>query len=311
MKKHLKIDFADYGESNDKKDSYFIRLLEPYYNIEISDEPDFVIYSCYDNQGRLPWSRDSRKSQAQEYKKYKCIRIFYTSENVRPNFNECDYAFTFDYINNPHHYRLPYYGIVPDEVYELHPLIKPDNIDYEQILQEKTKFCNFIYSNGYAKQRVNFFEKLSKYKKVDSGGRVLNNIGYPVNDKLEFIKPYKFTIAFENASYPGYTTEKIYEPMLVNSLPIYWGNKLVHQDFNPQSFLNYHDFENEDELIERIIEIDKNDELYITYLKQPWFHENQINQFIDPQNVLKQFDYIINSDKLPIAQKKKKRFFFF
>ena len=42
-----------------------------------------------------------------------------------------------------------------------------------------------------------------------------------------------FTIAFKNDSYPGYTTEKIYEPMYVNSLPIYSGNPLVYRDFNP------------------------------------------------------------------------------
>ncbi len=59
------------------------------------------------------------------------------------------------------------------------------------------------------KVRNNFFLKISKYKKVDSGGLALNNIGYIVKNKLEFIKDYKFTIAFENSSYSGYTTEKI------------------------------------------------------------------------------------------------------
>ena len=73
---------------------------------------------------------------------------------------------------------------------------------------------------------MDFFVKLSKYKQVDSGGRTLNNIGGPVEDKMEFIKDYRFVISFENAEYPGYTTEKIIQPMFVDSIPIYWGNPL-------------------------------------------------------------------------------------
>ena len=32
---------------------------------------------------------------------------------------------------------------------------------------------------------------------------------------------------------------------MVNSLPIYWGNPLIHREFNTKSFVNYHDFERE------------------------------------------------------------------
>jgi len=144
-------------------------------------------------------------------------------------------------------------------------------------------------------KRIKFFHKLSKYKKVDSGGKVLNNIGGRVKDKLTFIKDYKFTIAFENASFPGYTTEKLVQPMFVDSLAIYWGNELVHNDFNPKSFLNYLDFKSEDELIQKIIEVDQTDELYIEYLKQPYFHNNVVNEYVNPENVLKQFEYIFSN----------------
>jgi glyoxylate carboligase len=54
----------------------------------------------------------------------------------------------------------------------------------------------------------------------------MNNIGYIVDNKRQFQSEYKFSIAFENNAhrpqYPGYTTEKIMEPMTVNSIPIYW-----------------------------------------------------------------------------------------
>lgn len=75
------------------------------------------------------------------------------------------------------------------------------------------KFCSFVVSNSQFSDplRKRFFERLCKYKKVDSGGRYLNNIGGPVRDKLAFCRGYKFNIAFENSSVDGYTTEKIME----------------------------------------------------------------------------------------------------
>jgi hypothetical protein len=101
------------------------------------------------------------------------------------------------------------------------------------------------------------------------------------SSKIAFLSRYKFTIAFENSSYPGYTTEKIYHPMVAGSLPVYWGNPQIHREFNPKSFVNHHDFANEDEVIERIVEIDRNDGLYKKYLQEPWLHGNEPNQFMD------------------------------
>lgn len=135
----------------------------------------------------------------------------------------------------------------------------------------------------------------------------MNNIGYRVHDKLGFIKDYKFNIAFESGSYPGYTTEKILEAMLANCLPIYWGNPLIYKDFNPRSFLNYSDFGSAEALIEEIIRVDNDDNLYRKYLSQPYYNNNEVNDSIKPENVLRQFDYIFQNDRVPVAQQKKKR----
>lgn len=300
-KKRIKLKFLNFWSGFNPYDNYFYNLLKTDYDLELTDEPDYLVYTVLHHFPPL----GPVKFYKRGYRKYNCIRIFYTGENMKPDFSECDYAFTFDFNDNPNHYRLPIYGIkaTPEQ------LIKKD-LDYEKILREKTKFCNFVYSNWRARKRYRFFKKLSKYKKVDSGGKFKNNIGYYVQDKISFIKDYKFTIAFENIPSVGYTTEKLVQPMVVHSLPIYWGNRLVYKDFNTKSFLNYHDFENKNDLIERIIEIDNNDELYIKYLKEPYFHNNEVNEYMNPQNVLRQFEYIFNNDKEPIALRKKKSFFF-
>ena len=80
-----------------------------------------------------------------------------------------------------------------------------------------------------------FFDKLSTYKQVSSGGRFRNNIGGAVADKKAFQADHKFAIAFENTSYDGYCTEKLMEAFAAGTIPIYWGDPNVAKDFNPES----------------------------------------------------------------------------
>jgi len=282
----IKIFFVDFWPNFDIENNTFINLLKDDYNIEITDKPDYLFFSIFGCQVH----------------KFNCTRIFFSGENIKPDFDVCDYSFSFDLDNyNGRNYRLPQYF----QYGNMEELLKEKDI--EQILKEKTKFCNFIYSNPNCRKRNIFFKKLSKYKKVDSAGRYLNNIGRFIGpkaeDKWEFMKPYKFSIAFENEESDYYTTEKIFEAMKVNSIPIYWGNPRVGLDFNTNSFLNYYDFDNDDELIEKIIEIDNNDELYIQYLIKPNFTNNELNEFVKKENILKQFEKIFSENIEPISSK--------
>jgi len=279
MKPLLKINFSDFfGSTFNPNKNYFTELLSKRFDVKISENPDFLIYSVY----------------SFNFRKYKCIRILFTGENIRPNFNECDWAFSFDYDSyNGKNYRFPLYAIYGD----VNKLLLPKNID--EIGNSKTKFCSFLVSNPDGKERTDFFYKLNKYKKVDSGGSFLNNIGYKVSDRFDFIKDYKFSLSFENSSYPGYTTEKIFQPMKVNSIPIYWGNPNVQTDFNTRSFVNIHDFKSFDDAIEHIKDIDNDKKLYRQYLEQPYFVDNKINMFINEDLFLDRFDYIYSQkDKM-------------
>jgi alpha(1,3/1,4) fucosyltransferase len=271
MKQKLKINFTDFWPRFNKTDNFFWNLLSKQYDLEISEQPDILFYSYF---GR-------------EFLRYKCFRILFQGENARPDFNECDYAFCFDYLDDPRNYRLPLYAMYAD----VNLLTLPK--DPELIARSKTRFCSFVVSNKYSVERISFFKKLSKYKQVDSGGKYLNNVGGPVQNKVDFIKDHKFTIAFENSSYPGYTTEKIFEPMLVNSIPLYWGNPLVGRDFNTKSFLNAHEYPDLDAFIEKIIEIDNNRNLYLDMLAQPYFVNNKINEYVKEENIRVWLDKII------------------
>ena len=249
----IKINFVDFWGGFNPYDNYFYNLLKEDYEIEISNNPDYLFFSVFGNN----------------HLKYNCKKIQYVGENIPPY--NCNYSFSFEPTEG-NNYRLPHYLL-----YEGYYDLVNKNID-ESLANRK--FCNFVVSNGGCDKRNNFFNKLSKYKKVDSGGRHMNNLGYLVDDKRKFQSGYKFSIAFENNAYRpehiGYTTEKILEPMVVNSIPIYWGNPKIDLEFNTKSFINYYDFKNEDDMIEYIIELDKNDNLYFKKLNEFWFVENKI-----------------------------------
>jgi alpha(1,3/1,4) fucosyltransferase len=265
MKEKIKINFTDFWGGFNKTDNYFYNLLSEDFDVKISDNPDYLIYSVFGNT----------------HKNYNCVKIFYTGENISPDMNYCDWALTFDYLDHLNHYRLPLY-VLYDGYYDL------VNKKVDESLFDR-KFCNFIVSNGSNNIRNEFFLKLSKYKKVDSGGRFWNNIGSPVSDKLEFQSGYKFSLAFENNAYRntrlGYTTEKIMEAMKANTIPIYWGNEWIDRDFNTKSFINYYDFKNEDEMIEYIIYLDNNKEEYMKVLSEPWFVNNEIPETNKKENI--------------------------
>jgi hypothetical protein len=172
----------------------------------------------------------------------------------------------------------------------------------------KKKFCCMLVSNPHAKQRLAFFQELSKYKQVDSGGTVLNNVGSPVTNKMEFIKDYRFVIAFENEAYPGYSTEKIVEPMLTHSIPLYWGNPEIEKDFNPGSFLMLSPGKTVNELIKEIIHIDNDETRAIEMLCAPKFYGNILPKALDKQQLLVFFHKIIEELplRMPVAKSWKK-----
>jgi len=92
--------------------------------------------------------------------------------------------------------------------------------------------------------------------------------------------------------------------MLVNSIPIYWGNPVVGEDFNTKSFVNINDFASYDDAIEYIIELDKNEDKYLEMASQPWFKENKIAEEFSEESVLDFFDFIVKDCKKrkPIAK---------
>lgn len=286
----VRLDFCDFHPGFSKTNNFFYNILKKRFDVEICDNPDFLIFSDL---------------KQHVHRVHNCVKIFFCVEDFKPDFQEYDYAFTCHELEDDRNLRLPYYFPINPQL-----LIRKDDEKPEQILATKTKFCCFLtgYANNKTRVRNEFFNKLCRYKKVDSGGRALNNMGTQVAPgapaKHEFLRPYKFNIAFENHSLPGYTTEKIVEAMLARCVPLYWGNPEIAREFNPRSFINYYDFPNEDAMIEKIIELDQDDAKYLEYLRQPYFHNNLPNEYYSHDRLLNQFEKIFTTPITPVSHRR-------
>lgn len=288
----ISIKFTDQSWEFVNNDNYIIDFLKNHYNVVLSDNPEFLFYSDFGN----------------DFLNYpQSIRIWINHENVRPNFNYADYAYSSDRLQFGERYlERSKYIVKPD---------LSDNIDYANRL-----FCNFIYHQtdftSGQKLRVEFCKALQKYKRVDCPGRALNNMQGDIlprfakpgegqeatfASKRKFLSKYKFTIAFENTSYPGYITEKLYDPIIASSVPIYFGDPDIEIDFNPDAFIIGKWSNNFDEVIEKIIYYDTHDDEYMKMLRTPAMQPTYIKpkkdfyqwllDIIDHGKIYRQEDY--------------------
>lgn len=215
------------------------------------------------------------------------VTIFMPGESMMPDLNLFDYGFSFDDLGGndrlcTYPLRKFYNDYMGKQENELEN--SPDLAQRE--LNAKTGFCNFIYSNGSGHaNRDKIFRTLEAYKGVDSLGAYRNNTGFSdshipriedrVRRSVAIKSRYKFTIAFENATQKGYTSEKIFTSLEAHSIPIYWGNPDIGKIVNEKAIINCHQYSGFEEVLERVKEIDSDDCLWCEMVRQPWLTMEQ------------------------------------
>lgn len=101
----------------------------------------------------------------------------------------------------------------------------------------KTKSISVVSSNKARTEghraRLEFVERLKTYfgSEIDVYGRNINGFG----DKTEVLNEYRYHIAIENSCYANYWTEKIADPFLSLTYPIYHGCPNINDYFPPDS----------------------------------------------------------------------------
>ena len=236
--------------------TWLYKTLQKHYNLIECEDADYIICSCFD---------------LYEYCGTNQIRIMYTGENYVPDYNLIDYSISSYPISFcDRNYYLPASLFGYDE--ERKCIENRFACFDKSILETKTRFASYDSENKY---RSKVFNELSKYKKVDSPGKFLKNCDFTVrfqdNSKVDFQKQCKFSLCIESAINHGFNTEKILDAFYAETIPIYYGDPEIVKVFNPKAFVNIADFESIEKAVERIIEIDNNDELYLQMLNEPVF----------------------------------------
>lgn len=270
--KRIKLKFLDCWGGHKPENDLYYRVLSKLYDIELSDEPDYVI--------------DEGLGHAHLEARYDgCVKLVSVGENVFPDFNCFDYAVGFDSAEFGDRYlRQPLFTFY-DEFAKLRDRASSRPTPEELLNRE---FCSYVVSNGGRGDplRTEFFHRLSKYKKVNSGGAHLNNVGGRVADKAAFCARHKFNIAFENSVSPGYTTEKVMQPLTVHSVPIYYGNPTVEEDFDEACMVRVRSRDDVERAVEEIVYLDTHDEAYLAKATSPClthpveWHEARLVKFL-------------------------------
>lgn len=259
MSKKIKLGFSDFwGGFDPTTDPIFGEFFRNNFNIEYNNtDPDFLIFSV----------------DGDRHKSFNCKKILFTPENffchnypaldfelgIVNLYKYADYSITSFDIENENNFRMPCY--VRRYGFDIVNIIK------DRTIPKKSKKVLFIQRNCKP-FRDNFAVRLQKYISVDCVGSCAKNINIHVDDKLSFMKDYKFIVSFENSSYKNYNTEKILDGFITKTLPLYWGDPNIKSDFNEDSFIYYNDYEDEDLFIERILELDSYEDTYYKMLME-------------------------------------------
>ena len=73
------------------------------------------------------------------------------------------------------------------------------------------------------------------------------------SNKVQCLSNYKFSICFENASYQGYITEKIFDCFFAGCIPIYFGAPDIDEYIPKECFIDFAKFNNNFDKLEEFL----------------------------------------------------------
>ena len=215
-------------------------------------------------------------------------KIHYTGENTQPIKRDdikLNLGFHHVEMNDNSYLRLPLWMLEINWFRaDTNRIVNPKPLPIDRCCkvfmdEVHDKFCAFVVTNPRQAMRNSAFHWLSQYKRVDSAGRLFNNIGTEIFaglgggggelKKFEFLKKYKFCLTYENESAPGYTTEKWLHAKAAGAIPIYWGDPKFEREFDIGGCIDARNVVTPQQLIELVSKVDNDDVLYRKMRSKP------------------------------------------
>jgi len=135
----------------------------------------------------------------------------------------------------------------------------------KEVKAEEGKAASMVYSNN-KDHRKEIFDGLSQKLRIDSAGPYLNNMEnnwtVPKGRQalINFMSGYKFYLAVENSRHTGYLTEKLYNALLADTIPVYWGDPDASKVFNSRAFLDFSNFSSLGDLADKLTGMSRKEE---------------------------------------------------
>lgn len=170
-------------------------------------------------------------------------KVFYTLENTHAKWsiwrrwencwtwkNAPSMSIGFDYVNHPKYFRFPYWILTnfsPTATREdITSFIKMYNYS-DSSLREKS--CAFVCRYDYYGDRAEMADLVESVLPLSYPSDFRHNDddlrGKYQNDKIAYLRQFRFNFCPENTNNRGYVTEKIIEAIKAGCIPIYWGNE--------------------------------------------------------------------------------------
>jgi len=105
--------------------------------------------------------------------------------------------------------------------------------------KEKNKLISTILSGKMFMSGHRLRHKIfNEIKQIDFYGNYVK----PIQFKIEALKDYKYHLCIENSQIPGYFTEKLIDCFVTGTVPIYWGDPLIHEVFDTSGMIIVNSF---------------------------------------------------------------------
>ena len=154
-------------------------------------------------------------------------------------------------------------------VYAFFPIMK--SVD---LYKFRLHIIKFFLSNEDFHLFGNDWDQFIKYNRDFKNIKIANKIK-PCKDKLETIKEFNFCFCIENTDFEGYITEKIFDSLYANVIPIYLGTDKINEFIPKHCFINIKNFKSINELYSFLNNMEYNE--WKNYI-------SNINKFLTSKN---------------------------
>ncbi len=176
----------------------------------------------------------------------------------------------------------PFYGIrkILKSALLLYLRLTNTTFKYKDLYSERLNAIRFFHKTDGFDLFGKGWDDTSRLNKSDR--EIIRKINpTEVDDKLETLSNYRFSLCFENCVFPGYITEKIFDSFFAGCIPVYYGAPDIAEFIPKETFVDFRDFRSLADLEGFLRSITENEySAKLTSIRE-FLKSNQFKQFTE------------------------------